>query len=85
MGRLNRGEQRRRVIVYELVAVDSCDVVINGIARDKKDCVATFLSGQGYAKGASRLSQHTSFILNICFSAVIRGTRHSARAVTRNG
>ena len=51
MGRLNRGDQKRRVIVYDLVAADTCDVVLNGIARDKKDCISTFLSSQSYAQG----------------------------------
>jgi hypothetical protein len=51
MGRLNRGDQQRTVIVYDLVAADSCDVVLNCIARDKKDCVSAFLSKDSYVHG----------------------------------
>lgn len=50
IGRLNRGSQARKVIVYDLVALSTNDVVINDIARSKKDIVEAFLQAAPYGQ-----------------------------------
>jgi hypothetical protein len=49
IGRVNRGEQPRQVIVYDLVGLRTGDVMLNSIAMTKKDTLDAFLSSADYA------------------------------------
>jgi SNF2 family DNA or RNA helicase len=53
IGRINRGTQARQVIVYDLIAVGTGDVLINSIAMDKRDTLEEFVHTNPNGNGQS--------------------------------
>jgi SNF2 family DNA or RNA helicase len=51
IGRVNRGKQTRQVIVYDIIALQTGDVVLNAMAKDKKTMLDGFLRAGNHASG----------------------------------